>query len=133
MIAPTTSSLHFGRRLVLAHPDPEYTALIRRQLGLLGWEVHRADSGPDARRLAQLLAPAAVVLAAELPSESGWLTCAKLTQQDPGCKVILVGRQLTEENHRFAVYVGAVSLVDQRQGIRGLFDALCGTVLPAVG
>ena len=37
-----------------------------------------------------MLEPELVVLEADLQGESGWLTCAKLTRERPGCKVVLV-------------------------------------------
>jgi len=133
MIAPIESALRFRRRVVLAHPDPAYASLIGRQLRLLGWDVYQAADGPEVRRMARVLGPAAVVLAAELGNESGWLTCAKLIQEQPGLRVLLVSGQPTPANRRFSRFVGAAGLVSQTDGIPALIDAVYGSALPAVG
>ena len=62
--------------LVLAHPDPVYAAVVSRAFRRLGWDVCPAGTGPEARRLAQLLQAQLVVLDTQLPDETGWLTCA---------------------------------------------------------
>ena len=119
--------------LIVAHGDPAYAALLRRSFRRLGWRVHLAESGPAARHLARILAPAGVVLATDLPNESGWLTCVKLTAEQPGLKVFLVASDPTSEGYRFADFVGAAALLSKRHGVQTLVDELADTVLPAVG
>lgn len=73
----------------------------------LGWEVHTAADGAEARRLAHGKRPSAVLLPVESEDESGYLTCAKLRQCLPRVRVVLVGREKTVEGVRFADFVGA--------------------------
>jgi CheY-like chemotaxis protein len=112
------------RRLVLAHADAVYAGQAARQFRALGWEVHLASSGPQARQLAQQLRPQAIVLGTELPEESGWLTCAKLARARAGARVILVADRLTPTGQRFTTFVGAHALVAADAGPRALADLL---------
>jgi DNA-binding response OmpR family regulator len=96
--------------VVLAHTDPAWTADTARRLRKLGWDVYRSGAGPEVRRLARLLEPEVVVLDAGLLEESGWLTCAKLTNERPGSRVVLVGETSTR-NQELADFVGACVLV----------------------
>src|SRR5438105_1315286 len=111
MIARSELPLYFRPRLVLADNHSAQAALTCRQFRRLGWEVHLASSGPEARRLARLLEPQAVILDIALRDESGWLTCAKLTQENPDLKVVLLADRVTETLGRFGQFVGAAALV----------------------
>src|SRR5438046_5662328 len=113
MIARTQNPLSFRPRLVLAYADSAHAALSARHLRRLGWEVHLASSGPDARRLAQMLAPEVVILDTQLPDESGWLTCAKMVQQNGAQRVVLVSAEVTPEEMRLADTVGAAALLSR--------------------
>jgi DNA-binding response OmpR family regulator len=95
-----------------------------------GWTVYTADSGPEARRLAGKLPRPLVVLEADLPDESGWLTCAKLLEERPGTQVILVG-PITPRNRAFAAFVGAARLVSPEDGVEALLDRAVATAVPA--
>jgi DNA-binding NarL/FixJ family response regulator len=83
--------------------------------------------GAEARRLARELHPDVVVLDADLHDESGWLTCAKLTQERPGQKVVLVSDNTSAREERFRAVVGAAALVRRSAGA----SALLGQVDPA--
>jgi len=123
-----------GPRLVVAHGNDGYAEQVVRLFRHRGWEVHRARSGPEARRLARLHRPAAVVLEADAKDESGWLTCAKLVREPVSCKVVLVSRGSGCENHRLARFVGSAALVAQDDGARALLNEVEEAVqLPAVG
>src|SRR6266850_1175598 len=133
MIARTQKPLSFRPRLVLAYADSAHAALSARHLRRLGWEVHLASSGPDARHLAQALAPQVVILDTQLPDESGWLTCAKMVQENGAQKVVLVSAEVTEEETRLAEKVGAAALVARHQGATVLVDEVMGKALPNAG
>ena len=123
-----------AHRLIVAHGNPEYAAQVGRQFRRLGWEVHTARSGSEVRRLARTVAPQLVVLGAETPQETGWLTCAKLAREQPRCRIILVSRDPTPEYHRMARFVGGAALVQQDAGAGALLDEVYGEAnLPAVG
>jgi DNA-binding NtrC family response regulator len=123
----------FRPRLVLAHTEAVYATLGSRCFRRLGWDVHLAGTAFDARHLVRILAPNVVVLDVRLPDESGWLSCSKLVREHPGLKVVLVGTNLTPENHRFAAFVGAAALVSQDEGVQALIDEIHDTALPAAG
>ena len=100
-----------GPNLVLAHPNATYQATISRWFHRFGWTVHPAEDAASAHRLTALLAPELLVLATELPDESGWLVCDKWVRQRPELKVILITEEVTPEQERFAAFVGAVRLL----------------------
>ena len=119
--------------LVLAHADPLYAALIRQIFLRLRWDVHVISSGTKARELAAELAPALVVLDTGLPDESGWLTCAKLIQEQPSLSIVLVADRIGPSSQAFADYVGAAALVGRSDGLRALVDAARDVALAAAG
>ena len=121
--------------LILAHADPAYTAQVLRTFRRQGWDVYAAHDGPEVRRLARMLQPHLVVLQAELPEESGWLTCDKLTREMPSVRVVLVAADPTPYHAAFATFVGAAALVDRKDGLAALLPhlRLREPALPAVG
>ena len=133
MIARTEKPLRFHPRLVLAYADSAHAALSCRYFRRQGWEAHLANSGSEARRLAEALGPDMVVLDTELREESGWLTCAKLSGVNRGLKVVLVSQELDGESFAFADFVGASALVLRSAGPAALVDKVPGKSLaPAV-
>jgi DNA-binding response OmpR family regulator len=133
-MAAARDSAHASRpRMVLAHADGAYAALVCRHFRRLGWEVHVVAGGDEARELAGTLAPAAVVLDTALPGESGWLTCKKLTGERPGLRVILVAPEADEQGRSFAAFVGAAALVAKSAEPLALVDQVYGTALAAAG
>ena len=80
------------------------------RLRRLGWDVYQAGEGPEARRLAKMLEPELVVIDVKLDDESGWLTCAKLAQERPAQRIILLG-EAGERSQKMAEFVGASAIV----------------------
>jgi len=119
--------------LILAHADSAYETTIARAFRRLGWDVYLAHSGPEVRRLVRMLDADVVVLDAHLPEESGWLTCDKLTREQPLAKVILVSDNLCLRNQELASFVGASALVSRADGLTPLAEELCGAAIPAAG
>ena len=74
-----------------------------------------------------------VILDAELPQESGWLTCDKLTREQPLVKVILISDNLSPRNHELAAFVGAGALVSRTDSLAPLVEELRGPAVPAAG
>jgi DNA-binding response OmpR family regulator len=111
----------FRPQLIVAHSDPAYVASVERSFRQRGWAVFTADSGPQARRLVRRLAPALVVLEANLPGESGWLTSAKLRQDRPASRVVLVSPGPTAFEEDFAAFLGA-TLVSRPDGAEPLLE-----------
>ena len=104
-----------------------------RTLRKQGWDVYQARTGPEARRLARMLEPELLLMATDLEQESGWLTCEKLTREQPRVRVFLVGDVAEQRNHDYAAFVGAVRLLDGRGSVQSLVEDVCGRTLPAAG
>jgi DNA-binding response OmpR family regulator len=119
--------------LVLAHADPLYAALIRQIFLRLRWKVYVTSSGVEARRLGVDLPATMVILDVDLHDESGWLTCAKLIQEQPDMHIVLVADHIGHSSHKFAYYVGAATLIGRNDGLRALVDAARDVALPAAG
>jgi DNA-binding response OmpR family regulator len=119
--------------LVLATADSLFAALSCRHFRRLGWEVHLASSGCEARRMARAFNPLVVVLDTELRDESGWLVCDKLTRDMPGQKVVLVSPDPSEENRSLTEFVGAAALVGRDAGVDSLVEEVLESASPAIG
>jgi DNA-binding response OmpR family regulator len=117
--------------LVLAHANAAYAASAARAFRRLGWDVYVTRNGPETRRLARMLNPSVVILEADLPEESGWLTCDKLVREQPHRKVILVGDDFSAECESFAAFIGAAGVVEQSDGAQALVDFVCDTPVHA--
>ena len=133
MIAATDAIARSHPCLILADADPTFAAAVERSFRRLGWDVYPARTGPEARRLARMLGPSLVVLGAELPGESGWLTCDKLTREFPSLWVILVAPEPDDGQRRFAAFVGAAALVREADGAFALVREFTAASLPAAG
>ncbi len=133
MIARTQKPLTFRPRLVLAFSDTARAALTARHFRRLGWEVHQAASGPEARRLAHALRPQAVLLDVDLRGESGWLTCAKLTLDTADFKVVLLTDLVTPQKEDYADTVGAAAIVCRGAALPTLAGEVHETVLQTAG
>ena len=133
MTAATGDNAVYRPCLILAHADSVYADLTCRSFRRLGWDVYRARTGPEVRRLARLMQPELVLLDTDLPEESGWLTCDKLTREQPRTRVILVGAATAPRDDQFAAFVGASALVNRADSMAQLLHDVCGTPLPAAG
>ena len=131
MVARTHVPLSFRPRMVVAYADSSHASLSARYFRRLGWEVHLASSGPDARQLAHSLSPHVVILDTQLPDESGWLTCAKLMLADGAQRVVLVCSEVTAEEKRMAQTVGAVAVIRRDHGVPMLVEQVMQKALPA--
>ncbi len=132
MSAASEENVGYRPCLVLAHGSPAYAAQAGRAFRRLGWDVYPARSGPEARRLARMLAAEAVVLDAALPGESGWLTCEKLTGELPRVRAVLVAPEVGDREERFAAFVGADALLREADGPSALVREF-SAALPAAG
>ncbi len=98
--------------LILGYVKSEFASRWGRYFRRQGWEVHLAANADEARRLASVLEPRAVVLDVEMPDESGWLAAAKLTREQPDVKVLLVGSRAPKRTTDIAD-VGAAAWLDR--------------------
>ena len=117
--------------LILAHPDGVYQAVVARGFRRLGWDLYLARSGPEVRRLVRMLEAEVVIMDADLPEESGWLTCYKVMREQPLVKVILVSDNLSPRNQELAAFVGASALVGHADGLAPLVEELLAPAMPA--
>ncbi|HJT78571.1 MAG TPA: hypothetical protein VJ739_15305 [Gemmataceae bacterium] len=118
--------------LILAHRDPRYAAAAIDALRPR-WDVRLAHSSAEVRCLARELGAAVVVLGAGALDETGGLTCAKLSRELPGLRIILVAAAPTPELRRFAAFAGAARVVNEGDGPRALLHAVEGKALTAAG
>src|SRR5438309_91994 len=81
------------RKVVLALPESALATALDEHMRRDGWTVYRTTSCAKARRLACRHLPDALILSADSPDESGWLTCAKLSRAQPRLRVVLVGER----------------------------------------
>jgi DNA-binding response OmpR family regulator len=133
MFAITEDNTLYRPCLILALADPAYADLTCRSFRRRGWDVYRARTGPEARRLARMMEPELVMLDTDLPLESGWLTCDKLTGEQPHGRVILVATATTPRDEKFAAFVGASALVNRADSLAMLLHEICRPPLPAAG
>ncbi len=117
---------HRPPRVVIGHRDPGYATILGRQLAEVGWESVIADSAAQARVLARGNSTVALLLDVELPDESGWLTCDKVTRERPELCVVLLSNDTRPEDQRFATFVGARAIVQAKcndEFLSGAFQA----------
>lgn len=119
--------------LILAHPNLKQQSLLARAFRRLGWDVYLAQNGPEARRLARMMDADMVILHAEVPGESGWLTCDKLTREHPRTRVFLVSDDFNKRSQELADFVGASKLLSPTESIAPLIEQLLGATVHAAG
>jgi DNA-binding response OmpR family regulator len=112
--------------LLLAYVDSAHAVRCGRLFRRLGWEVRLVASAAEARRLLSTLSPRAIVLDTELPDESGWLTCAKITHEDPARNVILLAPDRSPSTTRNLASVNAAALLSRQDPIEMLAETILG-------
>jgi DNA-binding response OmpR family regulator len=115
--------------LILAYADSAHAAQCGRYFRRHGWEVRLAPSAAETRRLLATSAPRAIVLDTELPDESGWLTCAKITQENPARRVILLAPGRSGNSRDNLAHVGASALVARHDSMEALAAIILGASL----
>lgn len=116
----------FGNRprLLLAYADGAFASQSGRYFRRLGWEVQMVASGVEARELAHEFHPDVVVLDESLLDESGWLTSAKISTENPDLRIILITDHPVEP-HRLQM-VGATQSVCRHDGAEALAMSILG-------
>jgi CheY-like chemotaxis protein len=112
--------------MILAYADSAHAAQCGRYFRRLGWEVHLVASAAEARRLLATFTPRVIVLDTELPDESGWLTCAKITQENPARKVVLLAPERSPENLKNLADVNAATLVTRGEPMEVFAETILG-------
>jgi len=111
--------LRTSPRLVLASGSA-FMEMVAEILRKKGWDVCTATP-EEAVTAAVRKNPAAVILMAEGPVETGYLTAKKIRVAKPKQKVVLVGER-TETAEKMARFVGA-EFTTEADGVRGLLTA----------
>ena len=119
----------FRPLLVLAYVDSAHAAHCGRYFRRLGWEVRLVASAAEARRLVSICNPRAVVLDTELPDESGWLACAKITQESPECRVYLLAPERDHDTTQNLASVNAAGVVCRQDVIELFAETVLGECL----
>lgn len=114
-------------RLLLAYADAAYASACGRYFRRLGWEVEMVASGAEARVLASEYRPNVVALDAELLDESGWLTSAKISSENPALAIVLVTGEHTGDMPDRLRMVGAGHSVRRADGAEALGHAILGS------
>ncbi len=127
------SSVVYRPCLILALADSRWATDAGRHFRRLGWDVFQTHGGPAARRLARMMEPEVVLLDVDLEDESGWLTCAKLMQEWPRSKVVLLSEDTSPRNRELASFVGASALMHRQECLLSLPRPTALAPLPAVG
>lgn len=121
-------------RLLLAYSDSAHASQCGRFFRRLGWEVRMVPCGFEARRQVYEFQPTILVVDADLPEESGWLTCAKIVLDRPQAKILVQVPFRDEESEKQVQFLGLDGLVSREEGVEGLAGAIMGqAVTQAVG
>ncbi len=120
------SELPSRPRLLLAYADASYASQCGRYFSRLGWEVEMVAGGAEAPVLATEYQPDVVVLDAELLDESGWLTSAKISTENPDLRIVLVTNESADDVRDRVPMVGAEQCVRRIHGAEGLAHAVLG-------
>jgi DNA-binding NarL/FixJ family response regulator len=119
--------------LVVAFRDAGQANEACRRFRRQGWDVYQAHNGPELRRLTRMLEPDLVVLDVNLDAESGFLTCAKLTGERPGTRIVLVSEDTSPQHGSMAHFAGAAALMRHQDCLRTLGDTSPMTTRSAAG
>jgi len=96
-----------GKMIIIAHPDPEVRKNGANRLRECGWKVISVDnSGLLHSRIASW-PHSLILLATDMPDESGWLTCHKIRKCKPHVTVFLIHDKTDEADQSLADFVGA--------------------------
>ena len=95
---------------VVATVNGQTSALVKRVLHRLGWQVKEAANAAEVRRKILVDSSRTVILSTDLIDESGWLTCAKIKHLTRRVDVYLLGPD-TPRNRRLARFVGATAFL----------------------
>jgi DNA-binding response OmpR family regulator len=131
MRSPENATWKTPRKLLLVHRDAGYRKEVLPRLQARGVDVTPAGTAEATHALAAEIRPHLVILDADLPDQSGALTCAKLKISHPSVRVILVGRHWNGEQARLARLVGADAYVSQSEGPAALLRHAFGRSVPA--
>lgn len=116
---------------LLAHGDPRYLRSAASFARSMGIDLVVARSAKEARRLALLTEPQVVLLDAMLADESGYLACAKIKNQLPETRIILLAESRTSEVIRYAQFAGAEAVYHRTMKPEAMVDLVLAMTVQA--
>ncbi len=129
---PMSALVDLRPRLVLVCSDATFSLAVRRFFAQNGWNVTLAKSCEELRSVTSSV-PQLVLIDADLPDQSGFLTCAKLLQACPDLHVYIFGTGSAPTAHRFSNFVGAAGYVDRSEGMVSVFTDLATRFASSAG
>jgi DNA-binding response OmpR family regulator len=111
-------------RLLLIYSDSAHASRCGRYFRRLGWEVRTMPGGCEARQALIGFQPTYVVVDADLPDESGWLTCAKILLTPINARIILQVPSQGDQNFRFAHFLNVDGVVTRADGVEALAERI---------
>src|SRR3954454_6365000 len=115
------------RPLVLvADPDPEYAALIARQLEWAGYGVITTGNDADARQIIEEKRPDALVVEAKLPEGTGYALIRELRGQPHNrlMPIVMISARAGKLDRDFAFTVGADEYVKKPSSCAAIVSRL---------
>jgi hypothetical protein len=112
-------------RLVLGLGVSGLAVAVEAHFRRLGWEVTHAGCGTDVSQYVHRHRATAVVLPYNCATESGLLTCAKLSLTRPQARVVFLGPE-DEQLMQFARLAGAAGYLPEGAGVAAVARAVLG-------
>jgi DNA-binding NarL/FixJ family response regulator len=131
MLSHVIASRRSPLKILLAHRDAGFRRELLENLDGREVQVIQSATAEATHALAAEFRPSIIIVDADLPDQSGALTCAKLKISHPRCRVMLVGRQRNGADARLARFVGADVYVSQREGLDEILRYVSRRTLPA--
>jgi DNA-binding response OmpR family regulator len=115
--------------LLLAYTDGAYASQCGRYFRRLGWEVHMVSSVTEARELARQIHPDVIAVDNALLDQSGWVTGARRSLENPNLRIVLVADRRTSELGARLRMVGAEKAVYREDGAQALVETILGKTM----
>jgi CheY-like chemotaxis protein len=119
-----------GGRLLVVDDDQDVRELLAEYLGVNGYQVDLAASGPEALRCLAAQAPDLVLLDVTMPGMDGIETLAEIARRRPGTPVVMISGNGDVGSARRAVELGAVGYVPKPVDFGYLEDAIAAAIHP---
>jgi len=96
-----------GKMIIIAHPNPQVRKDGANRLRECGWKVISVDSTSLLYSRIGAWPHSLILLATDMPDESGWLACHKIRKSKPQAPVFLVQESIEDADRSLADFVGA--------------------------
>jgi DNA-binding response OmpR family regulator len=106
--------------VVLIGLDATLRARLQRYFTQRKYRVEIAATGSEGREMVRTSGARLVILLPDLPSESGWLTAAKIRLERPETNVVVIVEEGDHRGRQFAHFIGARVQLRQDETLAGL-------------